>query len=48
LTQAFAAGGLITMLVDTMNPEAYEDSGDRAGLVTVLGFTLAFVLSAVT
>jgi ZIP family zinc transporter len=48
LTQAFAAGGLITMLVDTMIPEAYEDSGDRAGLVTVLGFTLAFVLSAVT
>ncbi|MGH2462197.1 MAG: ZIP family metal transporter [Candidatus Limnocylindria bacterium] len=44
--QAFAAGGLITMLVDTMIPEAYEDSGDRAGLVTVLGFALAFVLSA--
>jgi zinc transporter, ZIP family len=46
--QAFAAGGLITMLVDTMIPEAYEDSGDRAGLVTVLGFALAFLLSAVT
>ena len=44
--QAFAAGGLITMLVDTMIPEAYEDSGDRAGLVTVLGFALAFLLSA--
>ena len=46
--QAFAAGGLITMLVDTMIPEAYEDSGDRAGLVTVLGFALAFLLSALT
>jgi zinc transporter, ZIP family len=46
--QAFAAGGLITMLVDTMIPEAYEDSGDRAGLVTVLGFALAFLLSATT
>lgn len=46
--QAFAAGGLITMLVDTMIPEAYEDSGDRAGLVTVLGFALAFVLSAIS
>ena len=44
--QAFAAGALITMLVDTMIPEAYEDSGDRAGLVTVLGFALAFLLSA--
>jgi ZIP family zinc transporter len=46
--QAFAAGGLLTMLVDTMIPEAYEDSGDRAGLVTVLGFALAFLLSAAT
>jgi ZIP family zinc transporter len=46
--QAFAAGALITMLVDTMIPEAYEDSGDRAGLVTVLGFALAFLLSAVS
>ena len=44
--QAFAAGGLLTMLVDTMIPEAYEDGGDRAGLVTVLGFALAFLLSA--
>ena len=46
--QAFAAGALITMLVDTMIPEAYEDSGDRAGLLTVLGFALAFLLSAVS
>jgi ZIP family zinc transporter len=46
--QAFAAGALITMLVDTMIPEAYADSGDRAGLVTVLGFALAFLLSAVS
>ncbi len=46
--QAFAAGGLLTMLVDTMIPEAYEDSGDWAGLVTVLGFALAFVLSAIS
>lgn len=46
--QAFAAGGLVTMLVDTMIPEAFEDGGDLAGLVTVLGFALAFLLSAVT
>lgn len=46
--QAFAAGAILTMLVDTMIPEAYEDSGDRAGLVTVLGFALAFLLSAVS
>jgi ZIP family zinc transporter len=43
--QAFAAGALITMLADTMVPEAYEDSRDYAGLVTVLGFALAFLLS---
>ena len=46
--QAFAAGGLLTMLVDTMIPEAFEDGGDLAGLFTVLGFTLAFLLSALT
>jgi ZIP family zinc transporter len=46
--QAFAAGGLLTMLVDTMIPEAFEDGGDVAGLVTVLGFVLAFLLSALT
>lgn len=46
--QAFAAGALLTMLVDTMIPEAFEDGGDRAGLLTVLGFTLAFLLSALT
>ena len=46
--QAYAAGALITMLVDTMIPEAYHDGGDRAGLVTVLGFALAFLLSAVS
>jgi ZIP family zinc transporter len=46
LVQAFAAGGLLTMLVDTMIPEAFEDGGDLAGLITVFGFTLAFLLSA--
>ena len=48
LIQAFAAGGLITMLVDTMIPEAFEEGGDLAGLITVLGFALAFLLSALT
>lgn len=48
LVQAFAAGGLLTMLVDTMVPEAYEEGGDLAGIVSVLGFALAFLLSALT
>lgn len=43
--QAFAAGALLTMLGDTMIPEAFQDSGDWAGPVTVLGFALAFLLS---
>jgi len=45
--QAFAAGAVLTMLVDTMFPEALEESGKVAGLVTVLGFALAFLLSTV-
>jgi ZIP family zinc transporter len=43
--QAFAAGAILTMLADTMMPEAYEGGGSVVGLVTVLGFALAFFLS---
>lgn len=43
--QGFAAGAILTMLADTMMPEAFEHGGPAAGLVTVLGFTLAFWLS---
>lgn len=43
--QAFAAGAIITMLADTMMPEAYEQGGPTIGLVTALGFTLSFLLS---
>lgn len=42
--QAFAAGAILTMLVDTMLPEATHNGGAATGLVTVLGFTLAFLL----
>ncbi len=45
LVQAFAAGALLTMLTDTMIPEAYKHSGSTTGLVTVLGFTVAFGIS---
>lgn len=44
--QAFAAGALLTMLIDTMIPEAAEFGGPSTGLVTVLGFAVAFGLSA--
>lgn len=43
--QAFAAGAILTMLADTMMPEAFESGGDSAGVVTSLGFVLAFLLS---
>ena len=47
LIQAFAAGAILTMLVDTMIPEAFEGGGNETGLVTVAGFALAFLLTTV-
>jgi zinc transporter, ZIP family len=41
----FAGGAILTMLSDTLIPEAYENAGGMAGLVTTLGFGLAFALS---
>jgi len=45
--QTFAAGAIITMLADTMIPEATEHAGRVGGLATMLGFALAFLLGAV-
>ena len=44
-TTAVAAGAILAMLADTMIPEAFEQAHDLAGLITVLGFLAAFVLS---
>jgi zinc transporter, ZIP family len=44
-TQAVAAGGILAMLSSTMIPEAYEETHDWIGIVTVLGFLAAFMLS---
>ena len=41
----FAAGALLVMLIDSMIPEATAKGGRAAGLVTVLGFAVAFGLS---
>ena len=43
--QAFAGGAILTMLADTMMPEAFEGGGRIVGLATVLGFAIAFLLS---
>lgn len=44
-TTAVAAGAIMAMLVDTMIPEAFAEAHDLAGLITVLGFLVSFVLS---
>jgi ZIP family zinc transporter len=41
---AFAAGAILTMLADTMMPEAYKHGGKLVGVVTTLGFATAFVI----
>jgi zinc transporter, ZIP family len=45
MAQAFAAGAMLTMLTDAMMPEAYEHGGKLVGLLTVMGFLTAAVLS---
>jgi len=42
---AVAAGAILAMLVDTMIPEATEATHDYSGLIAVLGFLAAFVLT---
>jgi ZIP family zinc transporter len=41
---AFAAGAILTMLSSTMMPEAYEHGGKWVGVVTTLGFAVAFTI----
>ena len=44
-TVAVAAGAILTMLADTMMPEAFEQAHELVGLLTVLGFLAAFALT---
>jgi ZIP family zinc transporter len=44
-TIAVAAGAILTMLSDTMIPEAFEEGHNIIGVITVIGFLSAFVLS---
>ena len=43
---SFAGGAVLTMLADTMMPEAFEHGGKFVGVVTTLGLRLAFAISA--
>jgi hypothetical protein len=47
-TTAVAAGAILAMLADTMIPEAFELAHNFAGLITVIGFLVAFVLTKLT
>ncbi len=44
---AFAGGAVLTMLADTMMPEAFDKAGPLVGLFTTAGFSLAFALHLV-
>lgn len=44
---AFAGGAVLTMLADTMMPEAFEQAGPLVGLFTTAGFAVAFALHAI-
>jgi zinc transporter, ZIP family len=43
---AFAGGAVLTMLANTMMPEALHYGGRLAGFMTTLGFALAFAISS--
>ncbi len=44
-TTAVAAGAMLTMIVDTMIPEAFAETHDWAGLIAVSGFLVSFSLT---
>ena len=45
--QAFSAGAVLTMLADTMMPEAFDEAGAAVGLATVLGYAIGALLTVV-
>jgi ZIP family zinc transporter len=45
---AFAAGAILTMLADTMMPEAFEHGGIFVGVLTTLGFGAAFFVHSLS
>lgn len=47
-TTAVAAGAILTMLADTMIPEAFEFAHKYAGLITVFGFLTAYMINKFT
>lgn len=48
LVLAFAGGALLTMVIDTMVPEAFKLNGAVTGLLTTLGFGLAYAITSIS
>ena len=44
---AVAAGSMLTMIVDTMIPEAFAETHNWAGLIAVIGFLTSFALTEI-
>jgi len=42
-----AAGAILAMIADTMIPVAFHEDHEFAGLITAVGFLLAFVVSKI-
>ena len=42
---AFAGGAVLMMLADSMIPESYRHGGRLVGLLTVIGFLIAGILT---
>ncbi len=40
----FAAGAILTMLANTMMPEAFEHGGKWVGIMVTLGFAAAYTI----
>ena len=45
VAKATAGGAILAMIASTMMPEAYEEAHEYTGMITALGFLVAFVLS---
>jgi ZIP family zinc transporter len=41
---AVAAGAILTMIADTMIPEAFEETRTWTGVITTVGFLVAFAI----
>ncbi len=41
---SFAAGAILTMLANTMMPEAFQHGGKLVGVVTTIGFAVAYAI----